>query len=308
MEFLDIYDENKVKTGRTIARGETLKPGEYTLGVHIWIINSKNQFLIQKRASTVVICPNCWSTTGGAVTAGENSHQALIRESNEEIGVTINSHKSELIYSLMKKNKFCDIWLVREDYDISKVVLQEEEVSDVCYATKDEIIEMIKSNEFIPTPYLHILDDVVHSNLSIKPAEQKDKAAVLNFLTILENNSNKQKSIPISKYKKKLQTALDCRSLNKITYDGELIGVIEIKPKNNPSVYIIDSLYLLSEHSTVTMSTQIIKRLEGIYPQAKKYSIKSPIDNIELSNCLTELNYKSMFTSLGMNYFEKVNR
>lgn len=47
MELWDIYNENREKTGRTIVRGQKLGENEYHLVVHMWIINSNGQFLIQ---------------------------------------------------------------------------------------------------------------------------------------------------------------------------------------------------------------------------------------------------------------------
>ena len=53
----------------------------------------------------------------------------------------------ELILSFKRKYDFVDVWLVREDIDISELVLQEEEVSDVKWATIDEIRNLMKSSE-----------------------------------------------------------------------------------------------------------------------------------------------------------------
>lgn len=47
----DIYDINKIKTGRTVERGlYKLKKGEYHIVVTGIIMNSKNEILITKRA------------------------------------------------------------------------------------------------------------------------------------------------------------------------------------------------------------------------------------------------------------------
>ena len=51
MEKWDLYDENGNKIGKTINRGEKMESNEYHISVHIWIINKKNEFLIQKRSA-----------------------------------------------------------------------------------------------------------------------------------------------------------------------------------------------------------------------------------------------------------------
>ena len=48
MEIWDIMNEDGVITGKTAVRGRTvLGRGEYHLVVHIWVISSDGNFLIQ---------------------------------------------------------------------------------------------------------------------------------------------------------------------------------------------------------------------------------------------------------------------
>ena len=44
-ELMDIYDENRIKTGKVVNRNnkKSLKDGEYTISVHCFIITSKKQ-------------------------------------------------------------------------------------------------------------------------------------------------------------------------------------------------------------------------------------------------------------------------
>ena len=49
MERFDIYDKDRQLTGRTAERGQALEADEYRLIVHVSLMNSQNQLLIQKR-------------------------------------------------------------------------------------------------------------------------------------------------------------------------------------------------------------------------------------------------------------------
>ena len=49
MELFDIYDDDRNRTGRTAERNQKLKDGEYQLIVHVNIMNTQNQLLIQQR-------------------------------------------------------------------------------------------------------------------------------------------------------------------------------------------------------------------------------------------------------------------
>ena len=44
MELWDIYNENGIKTGETVERGEKIPNGGYFLIVDVWIINNKGDF------------------------------------------------------------------------------------------------------------------------------------------------------------------------------------------------------------------------------------------------------------------------
>lgn len=86
MEFRDLYDENKMVTGKTFIKGEQVPEGYYYLIVAIYIQNSKGEFLIQKRFPRK---GGKWATTAGHPKAGETSLEGLITEVEEEIGIDL---------------------------------------------------------------------------------------------------------------------------------------------------------------------------------------------------------------------------
>ncbi len=151
MEKWDLYDENGNKLNKTIIRGEKLADNEYHKSVHIWIVNDNKEFLIQKRSPNEDRFPNMWSMTGGAVVAGEESDDACIREVSEELGISIERENMKLLGTVKRKNGLVDIWIVNKNLDIKTVVLQEEEVSEVKWASIDEIEELLKKEQFTPS-------------------------------------------------------------------------------------------------------------------------------------------------------------
>ena len=48
-EYFDILDENGKKTGKTKLRKEVHKDGDWHKAVHVWIINDKNEILLQRK-------------------------------------------------------------------------------------------------------------------------------------------------------------------------------------------------------------------------------------------------------------------
>ena len=146
MEIVDRLDNKRRPLNKTAERHENVD-GEYRQSVHTWIQNSKGEFLIQKRTPNKRAWPNMWSQTGGAVDAGETTLQAALRECKEELGIDINPNNIELVMTFRRKFDFVDVWLVKQDIDISELVLQEDEVADVKWATVEEIRDLMKSDK-----------------------------------------------------------------------------------------------------------------------------------------------------------------
>lgn len=161
MEYWDIYDKDRNKTGKIIKRGERLLNGEYHLIVHIWIKNSNNEFLVQQR-SEFVKNPLIWSTTGGSAIAGEDSKTAALREVKEELGIDLSKENGFLfdvdIYEEDNQKYISDTYLYFIDLDIDKVKLQQEEVKQVKYLKMDKIKEMMKNGDFFIYNYLDKLE------------------------------------------------------------------------------------------------------------------------------------------------------
>ena len=146
METWDILDENGNMTGKTITRGENLGDGEYHLIVHIWIINSKGEILIQKRSKNLKFAPERWAITGGSAIQGEDSITAACRETKEELGIDI--HPIYKPISHKRNSDFTDIWVVKQEINLEDIKLQKEEVCDVKWVTVEELRDMIYKGEF----------------------------------------------------------------------------------------------------------------------------------------------------------------
>ena len=81
MELWDLYDENRVKLGKTMVRGEKQPAGVYRIVVHACIFNSQGQMLIQQRQPFKSGWSNMWDVTvGGSAVSGDTSCTAVERE------------------------------------------------------------------------------------------------------------------------------------------------------------------------------------------------------------------------------------
>lgn len=151
MELWDVYDMNRNKKNTIMARGDKFKEGDYHLVVHVCIINSKNEMLIQQRSAIKTYLTSLWDfTAGGTVEHGETSQQAGMRETFEELGIKINLEDTLPQFAMNYEKGFDDFYLVKQDVDIKTVTLQTSEVQDVKWASRDEVLKMIDSGEFCP--------------------------------------------------------------------------------------------------------------------------------------------------------------
>ncbi len=88
MEYIDIFDENNNPTGQIKEKGKAHEEGDFHRTAHVWIINDKNELLLQKRSANKKSHPNCWDISGaGHIKAGESVIDGAIRELKEELGV-----------------------------------------------------------------------------------------------------------------------------------------------------------------------------------------------------------------------------
>lgn len=161
MEYWDIYDKNKNKTGKIIQRGQRLLDDEYHLIVHIWIKNSEGKFLIQQRSEKVKN-PLVWSATGGSVVAGEDSYSGALREMKEELGIDLSNENGYLfdssLYEEDNQKYWCDTYLYFIDLDVDKLQLQKEEVKQAKYEKMEVIKQMMNDGDFFIYDYLDELE------------------------------------------------------------------------------------------------------------------------------------------------------
>lgn len=150
VEYWDILDKDGNFTGRRMKREKFnhFRSGQYHLVVHIWIKNSKGEYLVQKRSAHRKPMPGEWAATGGSVQSGEDSRTAAIRELQEELGIRVRENEIRYGGRLTRKNSFVDLWHVGVDAPVDSLVLQTEEVQEAKWVTKEELMGMIEDSQF----------------------------------------------------------------------------------------------------------------------------------------------------------------
>ena len=151
MELVDLYNFKREKIGNTWPRKEPLPENTYRGTIHICIFNSNNQMMIQKRTATKKVFPNLWDISiGGGVSAGDDIQKTATKELFEELGIVHDFSNERPYLTVHFSHGFDDIFTFVQDIDLKTLTLQKTEVTDVKWATEEEIIQMIDNKEFIP--------------------------------------------------------------------------------------------------------------------------------------------------------------
>lgn len=156
MEYWDIYDSNKQRTGRTMKRNDwILQDGEYHLTVLGVVARPDGKFLITKRVMTKHWAPGWWEVSGGSVQAGEDSKDAVKREVLEETGLDVTNAEGGYVFTYHRENPgqgdnyFVDVYRFVMDFDESDIHPQESETDGFMLATLDEIKEFANQGIFL---------------------------------------------------------------------------------------------------------------------------------------------------------------
>jgi isopentenyldiphosphate isomerase len=149
VEKWDVYDKSGNPTGKTKTRNDVFEPGEYHLGVSVWILNRNGELLIQKRSAAKRIHPNIWAVTSGAVISGETSIQGCIREAYEEIGIQLNEDDLVLLSRHFCKDIIFDDYITFREFPIENAAFQASEVSEVKWASITEIKQLFSLGLFM---------------------------------------------------------------------------------------------------------------------------------------------------------------
>ena len=151
MEYWNLYDYKGNKKDKIAIRGTKLNNDEFHLVINAWIMNDKGEFLITQRNANKSH-PLMWECTGGSALLGESSLQAAIREIKEELNIDVLEEAAMFIGESRRFYESCpdilQVWLFKSNVDIKDVKIQEEEVNDVMWASKEKILQLFKDNKF----------------------------------------------------------------------------------------------------------------------------------------------------------------
>jgi 8-oxo-dGTP pyrophosphatase MutT (NUDIX family) len=158
MELWDLYNEKRELTGLEHVRGVEIPQGFYHLAVHVWIRNSKGEYLISRRSPERRSFPLMWECVGGSVLKGEDSLTGALRETKEEVGLTLSPENGRLISSVVGRvirgvefRDILDIWLFPYDGPIPLEEATTKEVVEALWMNKEQIRALFDAGKLVHT-------------------------------------------------------------------------------------------------------------------------------------------------------------
>lgn len=146
MEWNDVYDKDRKRTGKVHRRGTYWRPGEYGLVVCVWVYDGFGRILMTRRAPGKSYA-GTWENSGGAAKAGESSRQAISRELREETGIRAEADEFEFIGSDRDRNSHYDFYCLRRQTPVEQIVLLPGETDAAQWVTLQQVHEMIEKKQ-----------------------------------------------------------------------------------------------------------------------------------------------------------------
>jgi len=172
-EVIAIVDEDDKLIGTT-TRYEAHRRGALHREVSLFIINKKNEVLLQKRSK------DGWlgASSGGHLAFSESYISGIIRETKEEIGIDVSKEElKEITHKIIDtikpgriNKRFEKVFLMRKDIPLISFKKDPEEVDGVDYYSKEELIELLaeddnKDNKIFTNHCKKILKEIILKEL-----------------------------------------------------------------------------------------------------------------------------------------------
>ncbi len=132
-ELLFVVNEFDVPK-KPLTRKKTHLEKHWHRAAHVWVTNSKDQILVQKRSHLKETAPGLWEPCiGGHIGPGDDYFAGAAKELHEETGLKIAKDKLKLvkIYQDQEFHEFRAVFTYQTNVKASAIVREEAEVDEV---------------------------------------------------------------------------------------------------------------------------------------------------------------------------------
>lgn len=151
--MIDVLSASGLRTGEVLPRAEIHRLGKRHRAVRLYLLNGRNELLLQRRSSTVDHGANLFSiSVVGHIDAGESSAQTVRREVWEELGVDASHWQIDFLFSHYQEAilgehyidcQFNDVYVARVELDPIQIHFDPAEVVEVKFVPFVEFQAML---------------------------------------------------------------------------------------------------------------------------------------------------------------------
>ncbi len=164
MEIIDMINPDGTSAGYSLSRNEVHRKGLWHRTVHVWILNSSKELLIQKRSLQKEVYPGLWDIScAGHLSSGEDSYSGAIRELEEELGLIVGSNELNYLFSVTQRyaspdhlfidNELTDVFLLNKDIAADSMCIDESELIEVKFISIVELQKWVTEKSPLLAPH-----------------------------------------------------------------------------------------------------------------------------------------------------------
>ena len=152
-KLIDVLSTSGLRTGETLPRSEIHRLGKPHRAIHLYLFNSRNELLLQRRSLTVDNYPGVLSISVlGHVDAREYSATTVRREIEEELGLDTSALKIDFLFTYFSQatlsesyidRQFNDIYVTHTDLDLALIRFDPSEVSEIVFVPFERFQKML---------------------------------------------------------------------------------------------------------------------------------------------------------------------
>ena len=163
--MIPIVDENDKVIGHK-ERSDIVLELDIIRSASLWIVNRNGDILLAQRKFTKQNNPGKWSeAVGGTVEGDDNYESTMLREAQEEIGITVQNYEIGPKQYINAPTRYFVQWYKTViDEPIEAFLIQEEELEQLAWMSKDQFIKELKLN---PEKYIDEMQEIARLFINV---------------------------------------------------------------------------------------------------------------------------------------------
>ncbi len=163
--MIPIVDENDKVIGHK-ERSDIDLELDIIRSASLWIVNRNGDILLAQRKFTKQNNPGKWSeAVGGTVEGDDNYESTMLREAQEEIGITVQNYEIGPKQYINAPTRYFVQWYKTViDEPIEAFLIQEEELEQLAWMSKDQFIKELKLN---PEKYIDEMQEIARLFINV---------------------------------------------------------------------------------------------------------------------------------------------